>query len=97
MLYPILVEYLFFFFFFMFAFSLLLLGVTWFAKDKRSSTTRTKPHVWHANNLRCLRVFVGSGMGAGIYLWIDSVLKRGVCVKAWLDKKDSSLKKIASK
>ena len=82
MLYPILVEYYVWF-------SILLLGVTWFARQSKPST---RTNLFYGYGMIAALGFVlGLDWVAGIIFGL-LVLEVGRLFKAWLDKKESQLK-----
>ena len=83
MLYPILVEYYVWF-------SILLLAVTWFARQAKP-TTRTNL-MYGYGMIAALGFVLGLDWVAGIIFGL-LVLEVGRLFKAWLDKKESQLKK----
>jgi len=83
MLYPILVEYYVWF-------SLLLLGVTWFARQSKPATRTNLMYGY--GMVAVLGFLLGLDWVAGIIFGL-LVLEAGRVFKAWLDKKESQLKK----
>ena len=82
MLYPILVEYYVWF-------SILLLGVTWFA---RQAKPKTRTNLMYGYGMIAALGFVlGLDWVAGVIFGL-LVLELGRLFKAWLDKKESQLK-----
>ncbi|WP_111639309.1 hypothetical protein [Marinomonas shanghaiensis] len=83
MLYPILVEYYVWF-------SLLLLAVTWFARQSKPATRTNLMYGY--GMIATLGFVLGFDWVAGIIFGL-LVLEVGRLFKAWLDKKQAQLKK----
>ncbi|UTW00811.1 hypothetical protein KDW99_06710 [Marinomonas rhizomae] len=83
MLYPILVEYYVWF-------SILLLGVTWFARQTKPATRTNLMYGY--GMIAALGFVLGLDWVAGVIFGL-LVLELGRLFKAWLDKKESQLKK----
>ncbi|MBR7889005.1 hypothetical protein J9B83_08590 [Marinomonas sp. A79] len=84
MLYPMLVEHYVWF-------SLLLLGVTWFARQKNPETRQNLMYGY--GMVAVLGFVLGFEWWVGGVIFGLLVLEAGRVFKGWLDKKESQLKK----